>query len=181
MSVIEVSVISGCPQGKNCSYLAWFFNTKSVFSQVNQWKGKMSAEVEFPLEGLDMKRHLAERSKVSQELARKYSNSKRHIYMPPPEDEDCIYDLFAVCNHIGPYITCGHYTANCKNSANGAWYCFDDENVYEITEEQVCTRSAYLVFYKRRNVVSRSESLCSLSSINSHWSQLITEAQIDQS
>ena len=126
-----------------------------------------------------MRPHLAERSKVSPDIAKKYMGSKKHIYTPPPETEDCVYDLFAVCNHIGPYITSGHYTANCKNSANGAWYCFDDANVSEITEEQVCTRSAYLVFYKRRNIVTRSESLCSISSINSHWSQLINEAQLD--
>ena len=126
-----------------------------------------------------MRPHLAERSKVSQDIAKKYTNSKRHLYTPPPEKDDCIYDLFAVCNHIGPYITSGHYTANCKNSANGAWYCFDDANVCELREEQVCTRSAYLVFYKRRNTVVRSESLCSVSSFNSNFSELINNPQLD--
>ena len=126
-----------------------------------------------------MKQHLAHRSKISPEVAKKYNNSKRHLYTPPPENEDCLYDLFAVCNHIGPYMTSGHYMAVCKNSANGAWYCFDDENVCEVAEEQVCTRSAYLVFYKRRNTLTRSELTHTLSSINRHWSQLISQAQLD--
>ena len=133
-------------------------------------------DVECPLSGLDMRPHLAERTKMSQDITKKYLNSRRHLYTPPPEKEDCVYDLFAVCNHIGPYITSGHYTANCKNSANGAWYCFDDANVSELSEEQVCTRSAYLVFYKRRSTALKSESLWSMSSINSRWSELISES-----
>ena len=126
-----------------------------------------------------MRPHLAERSKMSEDITKKFLNSKRHLYTPPPENEDCVYDLFAVCNHIGPYITSGHYTASCRNSANDVWYCFDDANVYELAEAQVCTRSAYLMFYKKRNRVLRSESLRSVSSINSHWSELISEADLD--
>ncbi len=73
--------------------------------------------------------YVASRTKISPKLVRKYNTSKKHLYAHPPEPVDCIYDLFAVCNHIGPYITSGHYTAICKNSANGNWYCFDDSEV----------------------------------------------------
>lgn len=132
--------------------------------QANHWKGKISTDVQFPLSGLDMHRHVASRANVSPKHERKYSQSKKHAYSPPPSEEDCIYDLFSVCNHIGPYMTSGHYTAYCKNSVNGNWYCFDDTEVSSVLEEQVCTRSAYLLFYQKRSLVSRSFSLSSLSS-----------------
>ncbi len=151
------------------------------FLQANQFKGKISADISCPLYGLDMGSYVASRSKISPKLARKYSNSKKHLYSVPPEPVDCIYDLFAVCNHIGPYITSGHYTANCKNSANGNWYCFDDAEVSQLSEEQVCTRSAYLLFYQKRSAISRSVSSSSLSSIASHWSnhRTLTQASDD--
>ncbi len=102
---------------------------KFFSSQANQWKGKISADISFPLYGLEMGSYVASRAKISPKLVRKYNTSKKHLYAHPPEPVDCIYDLFAVCNHIGPYITSGHYTAICKNSANGNWYCFDDSEV----------------------------------------------------
>lgn len=58
-----------------------------------------------------------------------------------------IYDLFAVCNHFGG-IRGGHYTAFVE--VEGKWYHMDDANVNEITEDQVITSNAYIVFYKLR-------------------------------
>eukprot|EP00794_Sanderia_malayensis_P008895 gene8895-9846_t len=145
------------------------------FQQINHFKGKISADVSCPLYGLDMGAYVAPRTKVSPRLLRRYASSKKHIYSLPPEPVDCIYDLFAACNHIGPYITSGHYTANCKNVVNGKWYCFDDSEVTPLSEEQVCTRSAYLLFYQKRNTVSRSVSSSSLSSISSHWSNQLNQ------
>ncbi len=39
-----------------------------------------------------------------------------------------VYELVGVVNHSGE-INYGHYTADCKNSLNGKWYCFNDSSV----------------------------------------------------
>jgi ubiquitin C-terminal hydrolase len=65
-----------------------------------------------------------------------------------------VYDLYAVSNHIGG-IGGGHYTAFCKMPGTEKWYCFDDEKVRPIREDEVCSEKAYLIFYRRRDAVGR--------------------------
>uniref|UniRef100_A0A3B3ZPL9 ubiquitinyl hydrolase 1 n=1 Tax=Periophthalmus magnuspinnatus TaxID=409849 RepID=A0A3B3ZPL9_9GOBI len=67
-------------------------------------------------------------------------------------DMDYLYDLYAVCNHHGT-MQGGHYTAHCKNSIDGQWYCFDDSDVHPISEEEVCKQTAYILFYQRRATI----------------------------
>ena len=64
-----------------------------------------------------------------------------------------LYDLFAVANHIGSTFG-GHYTAYARrvDSADGEWYHFDDSVVSKATPEEVVGRSAYLLFYMRKDV-----------------------------
>ena len=80
--------------------------------------------------------------------------------------DENFYDLYAVCNHSGG-MSGGHYTAYCKNPVNGTWYLFDDMRVERISENQIVTKAAYLLFYARRNVGSSSGSESSASS--DHW------------
>uniref|UniRef100_A0A3Q2Y9H5 Ubiquitin carboxyl-terminal hydrolase n=1 Tax=Hippocampus comes TaxID=109280 RepID=A0A3Q2Y9H5_HIPCM len=68
------------------------------------------------------------------------------------DPEDYLYDLYAVCNHHGT-MQGGHYTAQCKNSIDGQWYCFDDSDVHPISEEDVCKQTAYILFYQRRATI----------------------------
>ena len=83
--------------------------------------------------------------------------------------EENLYDLYAVCNHLGN-MSGGHYTAFCKNPVDGQWNVFDDTYVEQISEEGVTTRAAYLLFYARRNVGSSSVSVSSESTASSdHW------------
>jgi ubiquitin carboxyl-terminal hydrolase 8 len=56
------------------------------------------------------------------------------------------YKLYAVANHYGS-MEGGHYTAYCKNEFYDKWYEFDDENVREISSDDVCSKSAYILFY----------------------------------
>jgi ubiquitin C-terminal hydrolase len=84
-----------------------------------------------------------------------------------------VYDLFAVCNHTGT-LSRGHYTAYCKNPADGRWYNFDDTTVQPITEDQLVTDKAYMLFYVRQSLMSSSplsssESSQSSSNSASHW------------
>ena len=60
-----------------------------------------------------------------------------------------MYDLYAVCNHTGN-MNSGHYTAYCRNHRDGRWYCYDDTHVNPISESEVVTKGAYMLFYSRR-------------------------------
>jgi ubiquitin C-terminal hydrolase len=64
------------------------------------------------------------------------------------EYKKCVYELYAVCNHIGSDMGSGHYTAHCKNSVNKKWYNYDDTMVKEISEDAIITPNAYILFYK---------------------------------
>ncbi|PNF42973.1 hypothetical protein B7P43_G11111 [Cryptotermes secundus] len=56
------------------------------------------------------------------------------------------YKLYAVSNHYGS-MEGGHYTAFCKNELYEKWYEFDDDNVSEISSDDVSSKSAYILFY----------------------------------
>jgi len=56
--------------------------------------------------------------------------------------------LYAVTNHYG-VLNGGHYTAFAKNP-NGQWFNFNDSTITRATPENVCSRAAYLLFYRRR-------------------------------
>jgi ubiquitin C-terminal hydrolase len=70
-------------------------------------------------------------------------------YIASEMKTDAIYDLFAISQHFGG-ISSGHYTALCKNFDN--WYEFDDDRVSKAPSEDIVTSSAYLLFYKKRNM-----------------------------
>lgn len=43
--------------------------------------------------------------------------------------------------------------AYCKNSVDGQWYCFDDSEVQQLSESEVCKQTAYILFYQRRTAI----------------------------
>uniref|UniRef100_H9G8C0 ubiquitinyl hydrolase 1 n=1 Tax=Anolis carolinensis TaxID=28377 RepID=H9G8C0_ANOCA len=51
-----------------------------------------------------------------------------------------------VVNHFGD-LDGGHYTAFCKHTLTQSWYSFDDSQISEISECDVHTSAAYLLFY----------------------------------
>ena len=80
--------------------------------------------VKFPLKGLNIKHFLANKYRTS----------------------NCVYDLFAVCNHIS-----GKYTAYSKNIYNNKWYFFDNSITFiEENTQQIISSSAYILFYHKR-------------------------------
>ena len=68
------------------------------------------------------------------------------------ENEDLKYDLFAISNHFGG-LGGGHYIAYAKNHILNKWFKFDDSSVYEMSENDLVTSSAYVLFYRKRNPV----------------------------
>lgn len=147
---------------------------------------KLTTMVEFPVCGLDMSPHLA--NKCSSEtidgdqvlLGNNWSpwkKSQKHSTA-----SDSIYDLYAVCYHHGTSLGTGHYTAACKNPYNGQWYLYDDAKVTNLSRESddmsslLVNNSAYILFYQRRggyySSSSNSSSAASTSSVSSsvdHW------------
>lgn len=102
------------------------------FESSRSFSGKIDATIEFPIEDLDLKEHIAiENDEFNNDLA---------------------YDLFAVDNHYGG-IGGGHYTAFVKNFVDSNWYYFNDSSVRPVTDpKESITGSAYLLFYKKRGV-----------------------------
>ncbi len=65
------------------------------------------------------------------------------------QDVPPVYDLYAVSNHFGG-MGGGHYNAYCK-LPDGKWWCFDDSHVHAVDKNNICSSSAYVLFYRRRH------------------------------
>uniref|UniRef100_H3DAV3 Ubiquitin carboxyl-terminal hydrolase n=1 Tax=Tetraodon nigroviridis TaxID=99883 RepID=H3DAV3_TETNG len=103
------------------------------FSYNRCWRDKLDTVVDFPIRDLNMSEFVC--------------NPKASPY---------IYDLIAVSNHYGG-MGGGHYTAYCKNKADGRWHYFDDSSVSSASEDQIVTKAAYVLFYQRREEESPSK------------------------
>jgi len=98
----------------------------------NRWK-KSNRLVEFPLENL----------RISDWFPKKKTKE---------EENDAVYDLFAIVNHYGN-LGSGHYTAFAKHTPDNIWYTFDDHHFIPVKDvKDLISRSAYLLFYKRRDI-----------------------------
>ena len=95
------------------------------------WGGrKLNDLINFPVNGLDMSPYIK-----NQEVGQSSS--------------ECKYDLYAVSNHFGS-LSGGHYTAFAKNPYFKKWYNYDDSNVGRVSEGDVVTKAAYVLFFRRR-------------------------------
>ena len=101
----------------------------SRFQKRGDHFSKNEQYVEFPVINLNMNKYI--------------------VYKDENSDKNYIYDVFAVSQHYGSRHQ-GHYTAICKNY-DGNWYSYDDENCYKTEEKKVCTKNAYVIFYRRRD------------------------------
>ncbi|XP_015230635.1 PREDICTED: ubiquitin carboxyl-terminal hydrolase 31-like [Cyprinodon variegatus] len=142
------------------------------FRQDGDRRVKMQNMVRFPLTGMDMAPHMVKRSQSSWSLPSHWSPWRRPYGMGR-DPEDYLYDLYAVCNHHGT-MQGGHYTAYCKNSIDGQWYCFDDSDVHPISEDEVCKQTGYILFYQRRATIPSWSANSSVggstsSSLCEHW------------
>lgn len=105
------------------------------YSARSHRRDKIDAHIDFPLEGLDL----------SDEV------------MFSRGGEEPIYDCYAVSNHFGG-LGGGHYTAYALND-DGEWCNFDDSRVTKnIDKNEVVSKAAYVLYYKRRDVKNDDES-----------------------
>lgn len=96
------------------------------FSYTRFTKNKLETFVDFPVHDLDLSTYIANKS------AR-------------PSDH---YALYAVSNHYGN-MGGGHYTAYVYHNGEEMWYDFDDRHVLPLSEDNVKSSAAYVLFYRR--------------------------------
>ncbi|KAM7371855.1 hypothetical protein PAMP_009064 [Pampus punctatissimus] len=152
--------------------LAQCFQLYTKEEQEGDRRVKMQNMVKFPLMGMDMAPHVVKRSQSSWSLPSHWSPWRRPYGLGRNPD-DYLYDLYAVCNHHGN-MHGGHYTAYCKNSIDGQWYCFDDSEVSPVADDDVCQQTAYILFYQRRTAIPSWSANSSVagstsSSLCDHW------------
>jgi len=83
-------------------------------------------------------------------------NMKNWIVNEKTDEKDCIYNLFAVSNHMGN-LGGGHYTAYAKNLTDNKWYHLNDESVSPLSNaSNAKTQSAYVLFYQRQGFKKRT-------------------------
>lgn len=87
-------------------------------------RSKMTGFVNFPMTGLDLSKYVCGYS------AKSY-----------------VYDLYAVCNHMGGVMG-GHYTAYAKK--DNVWYQCNDQSVSQIDANVVVSPAAYCLFYRKK-------------------------------
>ena len=99
------------------------------YSATTHRRDKITAFIDFPLEGLDLTESFSHYS----------------------EEEKPIYDCYAVSNHYGG-LGGGHYTAYTL-SDDGSWCHYDDSKVTtNIDKGEVVSEAAYVLYYRRQDV-----------------------------
>lgn len=96
------------------------------FSYSRSMKHKLETFVNFPIHDFDLTNYIANKN-----------NSRRQIY-----------ELYALTNHYGS-MGSGHYTAHIKLLDENRWYNFDDSHISPISEDEVNSAAAYVLFYRR--------------------------------
>ena len=109
------------------------------FKTEKNMKIKISHKVNFPINNLDLSSFVINQN-TPMELVKEIKKGK---------NSKVLYNLYAVIYHHGRNLSCGHYTACCKNFDNGKWYKYDDKLVMEEHEMNICNNDAYVLFYKR--------------------------------
>jgi uncharacterized UBP type Zn finger protein len=98
------------------------------------FREKIDKMIKFPVRGLDMSDFCCQNNQ-------QIRSQKR------------VYDLYGVINHYGGMFG-GHYVAASRTShgkSDLGWRLFDDSRVQEVREENVITKSAYILFYRLRD------------------------------
>ncbi|XP_005101606.1 ubiquitin carboxyl-terminal hydrolase 31 [Aplysia californica] len=104
------------------------------FKQTGLRRSKLNTLVDFPIDDLDMSKHLVHQNIQNGLLKR----------------DDYTYELLGVCNHYGNMMG-GHYTAFCRSPIDAKWREFNDTKVTHL-DAQIVTKDAYILFYQRRSL-----------------------------
>eukprot|EP01084_Bolivina_argentea_P154398 269150_1 len=79
---------------------------------------------------------------------------------------DIIYDLYGIVNHYGEGLrdSYSHYTAHVKSLKDKQWWLMNDSRRPKLitNPKNVVTNNAYLLFFKRRNLSTKSKYITSI-------------------
>ncbi|XP_058203138.1 ubiquitin carboxyl-terminal hydrolase 9-like isoform X2 [Rhododendron vialii] len=100
------------------------------FSYSRYLKNKLDTFVNFPIHNLDLSKYVRSKDAFGQS----------HVY-----------ELYAISNHYGG-LGGGHYTAYAKLIEENSWYHFDDARVSSVSEADIKSSAAYVLFYQRVKV-----------------------------
>lgn len=135
----ELYYCTNCQQKQRSTKRFWIRRLPDVlclhlkrFRYNNFLRTKIDDYIQFPVQGLDMKRFV---------MANKHET--RGSSCGPTT-----YDLVAFIEHHGSGLGSGHYTAYCRH--DGYWFHFDDSSVTACDESIVRQSKAYILFYNRR-------------------------------
>lgn len=135
----ELYYCSNCQQKQRSTKRFWIRRLPDVlclhlkrFRYNNFLRTKIDDYIQFPIQGLDMKRFV---------MVNKHET--RGSSCGPTT-----YDLVAFIEHHGSGLGSGHYTAYCRH--DGYWFHFDDSSVTACDESTVRKSKAYILFYNRR-------------------------------
>lgn len=114
---------------------------------------KVNDRFEFPLENLDLAKHLKERVESPEEKEKRLQEeaaARAKADLPEPVEDAPLYSLYGVLIHSGS-VNGGHYYAYIRpfkspdadhvDIAKLPWYKFDDESVFEVTPQEVMQNS----------------------------------------
>ncbi|KAI7993562.1 Ubiquitin carboxyl-terminal hydrolase 10 [Camellia lanceoleosa] len=100
------------------------------FSYSRYLKNKLDTFVNFPIHNLDLSKYV------------KFNDAFGQSH---------VYELYAISNHYGG-LGGGHYSAYAKLIDDSRWFHFDDAHVSPVSESEVKTSAAYVLFYQRVKV-----------------------------
>lgn len=103
---------------------------------------KIEMNVNYPFQDMDLSKYWPSTRMSAYE-------EKTWESLPRKQSPPFIYDLYALTSHHGT-LKSGHYTAFVKKSPHG-WFHYDDTNVVPLRDNRVTTRTAYVLFYRRRS------------------------------
>lgn len=136
----ELYYCSNCQKKQRSTKRFWIRKLPDVlclhlkrFRYNNFIRTKIDDYIQFPIQGLDMKRFV---------MANKHET--RGSSSGPTT-----YDLVAFIEHHGSGVGSGHYTAYCRHE--DYWFHFDDSSVTACDEGIVKRSKAYILFYNRRS------------------------------
>ena len=135
-------------------------NSEYGFSRSTSFEANACKSITFPINDFDITPYVLNKESVQDYNIQpsefcdegNYRLTNRMVEESPfDSSKPLLYDLYGVVNHYGT-MNFGHYTAFCKDDAEGVWHTYDDQSVSSMKESQVITDAAYVLFYKRKKL-----------------------------
>ena len=128
------------------------------FITINLIKKKIHAKIKFPFENFNLSKFVKYKEESGnlykrEDVISNFNESLLKISSDNEEienNEEVLYNLLGVINHVGSSLEKGHYYAYFHNEKDEFWYKFDDRTVSQEIEDEICSRESYILIYRRK-------------------------------